>query len=352
MNKNDIYIIGEIGWENDLKSLIKDVEQSDKEKPLNIHIHSGGGSVYDGVAMYNYLKKLDQEVNTISAGLVASIASIIFLAGKKETRVMNETDSFLIHLPMNMAGGNAEDLEKTAEELRKWESQLADIYVEETDLTKEEALDLMKKDNFLDANFLQEKGFVNQIIKFKSVATINFKNEMSETVSKTEVDGLLAKWFNKFFPKNEINNKVVQDANGVEIDFTELEADAIPKVGDLANVDGKKASGDYVMPSGETYQFADGKLDAIVPKENEEPEPTPEEVMEAKIKTLEAELETSKDLLATANLEIENKKTEYETMKSEFIELKNNITSKFEYDGKDKKKEKVDQPKSRKLLKD
>ena len=68
---NDIYIIGEIGYDANLITLMADVEKADKSKPLNVHIHSGGGGVYDGLAMYNYLKGLNQEVNTISAGVVA-----------------------------------------------------------------------------------------------------------------------------------------------------------------------------------------------------------------------------------------------------------------------------------------
>ena len=75
---NDIYLIGEVGWEITLQSVIDLVEKTDKTKPLNVHIHSQGGGVYDGLAVYNYLKGLDQEVHTYSAGLVASIASIIF----------------------------------------------------------------------------------------------------------------------------------------------------------------------------------------------------------------------------------------------------------------------------------
>ncbi len=348
MSKNDIYIIGEIGYENNLKSLIQDVEGSDKEKPLNIHIHSEGGSVIDGVAMYNYLKKLDQEVNTISAGLVASIASIIFLAGKKDTRLINENDSFLIHLPMSFAGGNAKDLEKTASELRDWENKLAEIYVNETELTKDEALDLMQQDNFLDVDFLKEKGFVNEISKFKAVATINNKKEkMNENVSKKEVDSLLSKWFNKFFPKEEITNKIVQDANGVEIDFTELEQDATPKVGDVATIDNAKASGDYVMPNGDTFKFEDGVLSEIEIKEEEA-----EEEMDAKITELEDKVTEVTNKLNEANLELEAKAKVIEEMKKDFTTLKNNITSKFEYNEKDKKAEKTEKSTTRKLFKD
>ena len=160
---NDLYLIGEVGYEITLTDVINKVNNSDKKKPLNINIHSQGGSVYEGLAIYNYLKSLKQEVNTHSSGLVASIASIFFLAGKNRT--INNTDNFLIHLPSGMSMGNAKDFEKTAKELRDIENKLATIYENETNLTKEEALELMKNDEFLNVDFLLEKGFVNDIIK-------------------------------------------------------------------------------------------------------------------------------------------------------------------------------------------
>ena len=121
---NDLYLIGEVGWEITLDSVINQVRETNQDEPLNVHIHSQGGQVYDGLAIYNYLKSLPQQVNTISSGLVASIASVIFLAGDKETRKINNLDSFLIHLPSGGSWGNAQDLEKTATELRDIEEKL------------------------------------------------------------------------------------------------------------------------------------------------------------------------------------------------------------------------------------
>ena len=59
---NEIYLVGEIGSEVTLATVLKQVQASDKTQPLNVHIHSGGGSVYDGIAIYNLLKSLPQEV--------------------------------------------------------------------------------------------------------------------------------------------------------------------------------------------------------------------------------------------------------------------------------------------------
>lgn len=336
---NDIYLIGEVGYEITLNSVIEKVNNSDKSKPLNVNIHSGGGSVYDGLAIYNYLKGLDQEVNTSSSGLVASIASIFFLAGKN--RVINNSDSFLIHLPWSGAQGNAIDFEKTAKELRDIENKLSDIYALETGLTKDEALELMNKDEMLDVNFLKDKGFVNSINEFKAVAKLNLtKNEeMSEKLTEEEKQGLFAKFADRlenFFKTEEApKNKMVQSAADGELNFPDVEEDADPMVGDKATIEGVAADGDIVMPSGQTFKFTNGELMEIIEAaaEEEAPEENAElEAANAKVAELQAELDAKNSLVEEKETELAGataKLEDFETIKNEFTELKNAMTSDY-----------------------
>lgn len=340
--KNDIYLIGEVGFEITLESVLEAISKTDSKAPLNVHIHSGGGSVYDGLAIYNHLKNLDREINTISAGLVASIASVIFLAGRKETRKMNKTDSFLIHLPSGMNFGNAEDLEKTAGELRKIENQIASIYEAETNMTHEEALVVMKEDKMLDTDYLKEKGFINEIVEFKAVANFNNKNEIMTKLTKEDkswFEGMFNTIASKFKP-NPVN-KIVQDANGVEIDFSELEDDATPAIGDKAQVEGADADGTYILPSGESYVFAAGELSEIIEAEGEgdEGEDGDEELEALKTENadLKKQLEEVQASLLTASTENATNKTDLEEIKNDFTELKNKVTSDFSWTGKEEK---------------
>jgi len=325
---NDLYLIGEVGYEITLKSVVDSVAKSDQKKPLNIHIHSQGGSVYDGIAIYNYLKNLKQEVNTTSSGLVASIASIIFLAGKKETRTINSNDSFLIHLPMGFNGGNAKDLEKTAKELREIEGKLADIYEKETNITKDEAIDLMAKDEMLDVNFLKEKGFVNEIIEFKAVA--NLYNKQMKQVTEEQVNSMFAKFEAKLknIFKSKPTAKLVQDANGVEIDFTDLEEDATPSIGDVATIDGASAEGEYILPDGTKMIFVGGELTEIIEEEEQTDEALEE--AQAKIAQLEENIETLKN-------EKEDFQNNLKNIKAEFKSFKNEVSSTFKSEKKNRK---------------
>ena len=329
---NDIFLIGEVGYDITLQTVIDAVAKTDASQPLNVHIHSGGGSVYDGLAIYNYLKNLEQEVNTMSSGLVASIASVIFLAGKKETRKLNRTDSFLIHLPMGFDGGNASDLEKTARELRDIESKMADIYVSETNLTKDEAIALMKDDEMLNVDFLKEKGFVSEIVEFKAIANLinNKSKQMSEQLSKKDAESMFDKFektLKAIFGKSEPKNKLVQDASGTEINFTELDEDATPSVGDVATVDDSAANGDYTMPNGDVFTFVDGTLDVVVDAVEENDEDLAEQIDALKLE-LEAK-ETESIALAKQITDIS----------AEFVKFKATFKSNFKAEKKNKKED-------------
>ena len=349
---NDIFLNGEVGLDITLDTLIEQIKKTNQEDPLNVHINSSGGQVYDGLAIYNHLKTLPQQVNTISGSLVASIASIFFLAGDRKTRKIHKTDGFLIHLPSGGAFGNAEDLEKTAEELRDIELKLAGIYAAETDLTVDEAMNLMKEDKMLDVEFLKEKGIVAEIIEFKAVAKYDNKQiDMSEKLTKKEVEGMFDKFGDKlkaFFKSNgKASNKIVQDANGVEIEFINLSETDTPKIGDEARIEGAKIKDDkdYVMPSGETFKFENSKLSEVVEAKDE-------------VEALKAELQTEKDLvktLTTKKEDLEKKLTEKETaftsISDDFKELKATVTSSFEHGKKVDNTKDDNQPKERRLFK-
>jgi len=348
--KNDIYLIGEVGWEITLQNVIDQVKESDPLLPLEVFIHSNGGSVFDGLAIYNYFKGLNQEVNTNSMGLVASIASIIFLAGVR--RVINTNDSFLVHLPSQGLFGTSLDLDKAAKELEQIENKLAVIYENETSLTKDEALALMKEDKFSTHDFLLQNNFVSEVILQTITATLTNKhNNMSEQLTKKEAEGLFEKFFNKFFKKDPVN-VVVQDANGAELDFADVEDGMDPAVGDKATVDGAPANGDYVMPSGETYVFDESGALTEIKEAEEAPaddEPTVED-LQATINDLKEQLSASAQIVNERDETITEIEAKKEELKTEFKELKGKIVGNFKYEKK--KKAIVVKATARQLLKD
>ena len=275
---------------------------------------------------------------------------------------MTSNAEFLIHNPWGWAGGEKEDIQKYADELEKLEDKIADFYASKTNLSKQEALDFMKVETTFTPEQALEKGFITEIAQvMRAVALYRPKNKKSKnkTNKKTKMskEALTKKEANKKFKnlgdtlngilnivkgKEKAVNLIVQDANGVEIDFTELEADATPKVGDKATIDGESATGEYVMPSGETYVFENGELTEI--KEAEEDEET--EALKQENEQLKAENKKIKKDLKKASKQIKN-------FVSEFKDLKKNVSSSFNYDPKidGKKDGKKGKNKSRNLFK-
>ena len=98
----NIYISGQIGSFDgtpgiELIDVVSQVKKQPKATAFNVHINSEGGLVDVGFDIYHYLKSLGKPITTIGSGIVASIATVIFMAGSK--RLIRENTPFMIHLP-------------------------------------------------------------------------------------------------------------------------------------------------------------------------------------------------------------------------------------------------------------
>jgi len=330
-----IFLSGEVGWEITPQKLQEQFDELDGQD-VTIYVNTVGGFAFDGLAIYDFLKLKQSQgynISTVATGVTASAGTLIFLAGNKSLRKAHESVTFLIHKAWSMSAGNGKDLEKEAQELKALDEKLAKIYAIETDLTEDEALAIMEEDKSLDIDFLLEKGFISEKVTYEAVASIKRnnhknKNKMAEMQLNKEDKSWLENMFNSLKSAFKPNNKIIQDANGVEIDFYELEDGATPKVGDKAKVDGKAADGEYVMPSGETYVFENGELTEIKPKEEDSED----------VEALKKEIADLKEQLSEAQNSIkaveEAKEKEIKQIKNKIEEFEKNIKTKFNLDMK------------------
>lgn len=184
----------------------KDVVKSLKDLPstiktLDLHINSPGGSVFEGMAIYNRLKTYGEKVDiTVHIdGLSASIASIIMLAGKKIK--MGETGFVMIHKPWSYAVGNADDLEKTVTLLDDIENQMLNLYVKRTGLSRVEIKDMLAKETWMDSTQAKDLGFIDEV---------SFEEQM---IAASCLDK--AKWLSKVphnvVTKNKLAQKKIDD---------------------------------------------------------------------------------------------------------------------------------------------
>ncbi len=156
----EINILDEIGyWGINAQQFIDDMK-AHKGKDAHVFINSPGGSVFDGVAIYNFLKSNFANVTTEVIGLAASIASIIFLAGSR--RVQNDGTFLMIHNAWTMAAGDAEELRKTADIIDKISQELVTIYTEATGKSAEDIKAMMDAEKWLTAAEAVDMGFATE----------------------------------------------------------------------------------------------------------------------------------------------------------------------------------------------
>ena len=202
----DVYIFDEIGtygitaqeFINDIKGL--------KDLPINLRINSLGGDVFDGMAMYNVIKRREAKTTVYIEGIAASIATIIAL-GADEV-IMAENSLFMIHNAWGGTMGEAKDMRKTADTLDKISGELTDIYRKKTGLSYEALQEMMDEETWLNAEEAYEAGFVDvisdsikvaakyDVSKFKNITQEQIQNKLSININNKKMTNELKEWFN------------------------------------------------------------------------------------------------------------------------------------------------------------
>lgn len=95
---------------------------------INVHINSGGGSVFGGIAIYNILKRHSAEITVYVEGLAASIASVIAMAGDRI--IIPANAQMMIHKPSSIAWGSADDMRKEADVLDGCQKVILSTYMQ------------------------------------------------------------------------------------------------------------------------------------------------------------------------------------------------------------------------------
>lgn len=120
-----------------------------KAPVLHVRIHSNGGSVFEGQAILNALMQYPGEVHTYVDGLAASMASVIFQAGK--VRTMADNAMLMVHNPLSWAEGDASVMRQTADLLDKVTTSLAGIYAKRSGQPEADIRSLMDQTTWLSA---------------------------------------------------------------------------------------------------------------------------------------------------------------------------------------------------------
>lgn len=167
--------IGE-GWFGGIsaKQFAEDLKALGKVDQLNVRINSVGGSVFEGVAIYNQLRRHQARVEVDIDGIAASIASVIAMAG--DVVRMADNGFFMIHRAWGMALGTSEDMEDMARQLEKIDGTITDVYAKRTKVERDEVVEMLAEETWMNAAEALEHGFVDEVTGEVRVAAMAHRN--------------------------------------------------------------------------------------------------------------------------------------------------------------------------------
>ena len=143
------------------------LESQDPDKDIYLYINSPGGSVTDGMAIYDTMNYIKCDVSTICVGMAASMGAFLLSSGAKGKRISLPHGEIMIHQPLGGYQGQATDIQIHAENILKIKKMLNEILSENTGRPYEEIVAATERDNFMTAEEAKAFGLIDKVIKFK-----------------------------------------------------------------------------------------------------------------------------------------------------------------------------------------
>jgi len=175
------------------RTFVAEMQKLGKVDVINLHINSPGGSVFDGVAIYNSLKSHPARIEVDVDSVAASIASLIAMSGDEIRMAANAM--MMIHDPMGFTMGSAADMRKTADLLDQVKGVIASTYANRTGKKEAEIAALMTEETWMTADEAQKQGFADLVTEEQRIAACtgfdfsNFRRTPSQLTGKARPAG-------------------------------------------------------------------------------------------------------------------------------------------------------------------
>ncbi|MEO1592271.1 MAG: ATP-dependent Clp endopeptidase proteolytic subunit ClpP [Cyanobacteria bacterium J06632_22] len=140
------------------------LEAEDPEKDIYLYINSPGGSVYDGLGVFDTMNHIKPDVCTICVGLAASMGAFLLSAGKKGKRMSLPNSRIMIHQPLGGAQGQAADIEIQAKEILYIKDRLNTALADHTGQPLDKISEDTERDFFMSPQEALEYGLIDQVI--------------------------------------------------------------------------------------------------------------------------------------------------------------------------------------------
>ena len=144
------------------------LEAQDPDKDIQFYINSPGGSITDGMAIYDTMRYIKCDVSTICVGMAASMASFLLAAGAKGKRLALPNSEILIHQPLIGGGGisgQTTDVKIHADHLVYTRDKMNRLLSEMTGQSLETIQRDTERDNYMTAQQAMEYGIIDKVIQ-------------------------------------------------------------------------------------------------------------------------------------------------------------------------------------------
>lgn len=202
---------GEVSTLQDLEKILKDNKEASL---IDIYINSTGGSVFDGIAIYNMLKRHRAYKRVFIEGFACSVASVVAMAGNSIT--MPQSSMMMIHNAWTIAMGNAKEFRKIADDLDQINNAIRQAYLSKVHITEDKLVEMMDNESYLTAQECFDYGFCTKIDE-----TIDAQESVDSAIE--QYTGL---YQNKLDTLNAIKN-AIKDIEQEEVETETIEEEPV-----------------------------------------------------------------------------------------------------------------------------
>ena len=160
-----VFLRGEVNEQmaNSIVAQLLFLEMEDPDAEISMYINSPGGSVTDGMAIYDTMRYIKPKIRTVCLGMAASMGAFLLMAGEPGMRLALPNSEVMIHQPLGGASGQATDVQIRAEWLLKTKEKMIRMKAEMTGQPEEVIRRDVERDHFMSAKEALEYGIIDEI---------------------------------------------------------------------------------------------------------------------------------------------------------------------------------------------
>lgn len=160
-----IFLSGEVNTAtaNSIVAQILYLETKDPNKDIYLYINSPGGSVNDGMAIYDTMNYVKCDINTICVGMAASMGAFLLSSGTKGKRFALANSEVMIHQPSGGVQGQATEIAIAAERIIKLRTKMNKILAKNTNQSFEKIVKDVERDYYMSAEEAKEYGIIDKV---------------------------------------------------------------------------------------------------------------------------------------------------------------------------------------------